>query len=105
MLRFLKGFFGKPTPPELKAPYKVEIPTQPASTVHVVETPTPVIETAPAEVGKPANDRVEATAPAKPVSKPRAKPAAKPIAKPAAKPAAMKAPAKPKTPAKPKATK
>ena len=109
MLRFLKGFFGKPTPPELKAPYKVEIPTQPASTVHVVETPTPVIETAPAEVGKPANDRVEATAPAKPASKPRAKPAAKPAANPAAKPitkpAAMKAPAKPKTPGKPKATK
>ena len=105
MLRFLKGFFGKPTPPELKAPYKVEIPTQPASTVHVVETPTPVIETAPAEVGKPANDRVEATAPAKPASKPRAKPAAKLTAKPAAKPAAMKALAKPKTTSKPKAAK
>jgi hypothetical protein len=131
MLRFLKGFFGKPIPPESKVPYKTEMPAEPAPAkcgcgrsqsglcvgLHKLtaeewathESNPNAVKPAPAEVGKPADDRVEATAPVKPAPKPRAKPAAKPIVKPAAKPAAkpavMKAPAKPKAPRKPSATK
>jgi hypothetical protein len=88
MLKAIFDWFKKPDPkafapavqPEA-VPYKVEAPAQAAPTL------------APVEVGKPADDRVEATAPARPATpKPAAqKPAAKPAAK---KPAAMKAPAK-----------
>jgi hypothetical protein len=88
MLKAIFDWFKKPDPkafapavqPEA-VPYKVEAPAQAAPTL------TPV------EVGKPADDRVEATAPARPATpKPAAqKPAAKPAAK---KPAAIKAPAK-----------
>ena len=56
----------------------------------------------PSKVGKPADDRVEATAPAKPASKPRAKPQAKPAA-PAKKPAAIKAAPRKAAPRKPAA--
>jgi hypothetical protein len=52
----------------------------------------------PSKVGKPADDRVEATAPTKPASKPRAKPAAA-----AKKPAAIKAAPRKAAPRKPAA--
>jgi hypothetical protein len=73
-----------------EAPYKVDVPpvVEPAKVEPVVE--------APAEVGKSADDRVEATAPvAEPV---KAERQAKPRAK-----KGPAAPAKPKTPVKPKA--
>jgi hypothetical protein len=73
-----------------EAPYKVDVPSvvEPAKVQPVVE--------APAEVGKSADDRVEATAPvAEPV---KAERQAKPRAK-----KGPAAPAKPKTPVKPKA--
>jgi len=94
MLRFLKGFFGKPTPPDVTpkpepvAPYKVEAPVQ--------ET-TPVATTNLAVDGH--GDVHEVKTEAKPKKAPAKK---QQFAK---KPAAMKAPAKPKTPRKPKATK
>jgi hypothetical protein len=76
MLRFLKGFFAKPTPPETLpvAPYKIEAPT--------TDWPVP----RPSEPG-PEPDPVVATAPAK---KPRAP--AKPKVAPADKPVAVKKP-------------
>jgi hypothetical protein len=73
-----------------EAPYNVDVPpvVEPAKVESVVE--------APAEVGKSADDRVEATAPvAEPV---KAERQAKPRAK-----KGPAAPAKPKTPVKPKA--
>ena len=91
MLKAIFNWFRQPDPKSLApavqpeaVPYKTEAPVQ----VAPVMEPAPVV-TAPAEVGKPAADRVEATAPAKPRAKPAAKkPAAK---KPAAtKPAASK---------------
>lgn len=79
MLRFLKGFFAKPRPPETQpvAPYKVEAPvtdwpfpraTEPAS------EPAPVVETAPAKKPRAAArpKTVPAEAPAV-TKKPRAK--------------------------------
>ena len=85
MLRFLKGFFAKPTPPvaapEPVAPYKIEAPTTDWPFPQVTEIapePAPVVETAPAK-------------------KPRA--AAKPKAAPAEKPAAAKKPRAKKPPA------
>lgn len=97
MLKAIFNWFRQPDPKSLApavqpeaAPYKTETPVQ----VAPVMEPAPVV-TAPAEVGKPAADRVEATAPAKSRAKPAAKkPAAKKPAatKPAAsKPAAMTA--------------
>ena len=80
MLRFLKGFFGKPTPPDVTpkpepvAPYKVESPV-----VEIAPTPTPLVP----EVVKTSAKK----APAK------------------KKPAAMKAPAKSRAPAKPRTPK
>ena len=72
MLRFLKGFFAKPTPPT--APYKVEAPSTDWPFTKASE---PAPEPAP----------VATTAPAK---KPRAP--AKPKAAPADKPVAVKNP-------------
>jgi hypothetical protein len=92
MLKAIFDWFKTPSPaaqapavqPEA-VPYKVETPVQVAPVMEAA----PVVA-APAEVGKPAADRVEATAPAKPAPKPRAKPAAKPATKPAAITAAKK---------------
>jgi hypothetical protein len=84
MLRFIKGFFAKPTPPEAPpvAPYKIEAST--------TDWPFPkASEIAP----EPA--AVVATAPAK---KPRAP--ARPKAVPAEKPVVLKKPRAKKTPAK-----
>lgn len=78
MLGFFKKLFGiaEPTPPQV--PYKVE---------------------APAEVGKPANDRVEAPAPVVEAT------TQAPVAKaPAKKQQFEKKTTAPKVPAKPKAT-
>ena len=88
MLRFLKGFFGKPTPPDVTpkpeptAPYKIEAPAPEA----VAPAPTLAVD---------GHGDVHEV---KPAAKPKKAPAKK-------KPAAMKAPAKPKAPRKPKATK
>ena len=120
MLRFLKGFFGKPIPPKsVEVPYKVEIPA----------TPEPAkcgcgrsqsglcvgLHKLTAEEWAKHESNPDATKPAPEVKEPAAvktalvktapvktAPAKKASVK---KPAAMKAPAKPKTPAKPKATK
>jgi hypothetical protein len=76
-----------------EAPYKVDVPpvVEPAKVEPVVE--------APAEVGKSADDRVEATAPVAAPAKPKR--VAKPkVAEVAAKP---KAAPKAKAPAKPRA--
>ena len=92
MLKAIFDWFKTPSPaaqapavqPEA-VPYKVDAPVQVAPVMEAA----PVVA-APAEVGKPAADRVEATAPAKPARRPRAKPAAKPATKPAAITAAKK---------------
>ena len=97
MLKAIFNWFRQPDPKSLApavqpeaVPYKTEAP------VHIVPvTESVLVVTTTAEVGKPANDRVEATAPAKPAAKPRAKPAA-------SKPAAMKAPVKAAKPARAK---
>ena len=94
MLKAIFDWFKTPSPaaqapavqPEA-VPYKVEAPVQVA----------PVMEAAPV-VGKPADDRVEATA--KPASRTRTKPAAKTAPK---KPAAIKAAPKKPAPRKPAA--
>ena len=71
MLRFIKGFFAKPTPPETPpvAPYKIEAPTTdwpfPKATEPAPE-PAPLATTTPAK--KP-------RAPAKPKTAPVTKPA------------------------------
>ena len=107
MLKAIFNWFRQPDPKSLApavqpeaVPYKTEAP------VHIVPvTESVLVVTTPAEVGKPANDRVESTAPVKPAPRPRAKPAAKKPApaKPAAsKPAAMKAPVKAAKPARAK---
>ena len=105
---FLFGKTSEPVKetPAPSAPYKVPEPVATTPIPLIVETPVqipPVIESAPAEVGKPADDRVEATVPTKPARKPAAR---KPVApkKPAApKPAPAKKPAAPKpAPAKKK---
>jgi len=86
MLRFIKGFFAKPIPPEAQpvAPYKVEAPEHPS-----VNWPFPrASEIAP----EPA--LVVATSPAR---KPRAP--ARPKAAPAEKPVVLKKPRVKKTPA------
>ena len=96
MLKAIFDWFKTPSPaaqapavqPEA-VPYKVETPVEVAPVMEAA----PVVA-APAEVGKPAADRVEATAP--PARKPRAKPAAKPAAKPVTKPAAITAAKKPR---------
>ena len=79
MLRFIKGFFAKPTPPvaapEPVAPYKIEAPATDWPFPKATEI-APVVETAPAK-------------------KPRA--AAKPKASPAENPAAAKKPRAKKT--------
>jgi hypothetical protein len=95
MLKAIFDWFKKPSPaaqapavqPEA-VPYKTEAPAQVAPVIEAA----PVVA-APADVGKPADDRVEATA--RPARKPRAKPAAKPAAGPATKPAAITAAKKP----------
>lgn len=112
MLRFLKGFFGKPVPPDVTpkpeptAPYKVETPVQPEPAkcgcgrsqsglcvgLHKL--------TAEEWAAHESNPNAVKPAPAAEAPKPVAKKA--PAKK---KPAAMKAPAKPKAPRKPKATK
>ena len=88
MLRFLKGFFGKPIPPDVTpkpepvAPYKVEAPV-------VAPNPEPVAE--PAKLTVDGHGDVHEV---------KEKPAKKAPAKKRQfdkKPAAMKAPAKPKT--------
>ncbi len=85
MLRFLKGFFGKPIPPDVTP--KPE-PTAP----YKIETPAPeVVTPAPSLAVDGHGDVHEVKAEVKP-KKPPAKKA------PAKKPAAMKAPAKPRTP-------
>jgi len=88
MLKAIFDWFRTPSPaaqapavqPEA-VPYKTEAPVQVAPVMEAA----PVVAT-PAEVGKPANQRVEATAP--PARKPRAKPVAKPTTKPTATTAA-----------------
>lgn len=111
MLRFLKGFFGKPTPPDVTpkpeptAPYKVEapvvtpviVPPEPAKcgcgrseTGYCVGLHKLTAEEWAAHESNPANKKPAKKAPAK-------KAAPK-------KPAAMKAPAKPKAPRTPKTT-
>jgi hypothetical protein len=72
MLRFLKGFFGKPKHPDTLAPYKVEAPAE----VEVAPALAPIVQE-------------------KPVKKAPAKKA--PVAKPAV---AAKTPRARKTPAK-----
>lgn len=95
MLRFLKGFFGKPTPPdntpkpEPVAPYKVEAPV----VTPVMVPPEPIKLTVDGH-----GDVHEVKSEAKPKKVPAKKAATK-------KPAAMKAPAKTRAPRKPKATK
>lgn len=90
MLRFLKGFFGKPIPPKpVEAPYKIETP--------VVAEPVKVEVTAPALVVDGHGDVREVV--------PKAKKAPVKKQPPVKKPAAIKAPAKPKAPRKPKALK
>ena len=84
MLKAIFDWFKTPSP-AAQAPA-----VQPEAVPYKVETPVrvvPVTEAAPAEVSKPANNRVEATTP--PARKPRATPAAKPAVKktPARKPA------------------
>jgi len=79
MLRFLKGFFAKPTPPEAQpvAPYKIEAPTTDWPFPRPTETapePAPAVATAPAK--KP-------RAPARPKAAPAEKPVA--VKKPRAK--------------------
>ena len=106
MLRFLKGFFGKPTPPAPEVPYKVETPTQPEpakcgcgrsqSGLCVGLHKLTAEEWAAHESNPNAVKAAPVAKEPKPVTK-RA-PAKK-------KPAAMTATAKPKTPRKPKATK
>jgi len=79
MLRFLKGFFAKPIPPEAQpvAPYKIEAPTTdwpfPKAT-EIAPEPAPAVATAPAK--KP-------RAPARPKAAPAEKPVA--VKKPRAK--------------------
>jgi hypothetical protein len=111
MLRFLKSFFGKQTPPAPEVPYKVEAPTL---------TPVPAVEVAPQPVQcgcgrsptgfcvglhklSPAEWDVHPDNPVKPVAEVKA-PAKKAAAK---KPAAPKKPAakKPAAPKKPAAKK
>ena len=79
MLRFLKGFFAKSTPPETPpvAPYKVEASTTDwpfPKASEVAPEPTPMVETAPAKKprapAKPKAAPAEKSAGAK---KPRAK--------------------------------
>ena len=89
MLRFLKGFFGKPIPPKpVEAPYKIETP--------VVAEPVKVEATAPAVVVDGHGDVHEVA----PVPKAKKAPAKK---TPAKKPAVIKAQPKPKAPRKPRA--
>jgi len=119
MLRFLKGFFGKPKHPDMTpapepiAPYKVEAPTITA----LGEAPATVVVVEPAKCGcgrsstgfcvglhklSPAEWAAHPDNPTPPVAE------QKPVAKKAPvkkKPAATKAPAKSRAPAKPKATK
>ena len=91
MLRFLKGFFGKPTPPDVTqkpepvAPYKVEAP---------VITPV-VVPPAPVTVTVAGHGDVQEVK-----EKPKKAPAKKRQFD--KKPAAMKAPAKPRAKATPK---
>ena len=79
MLRFLKGFFAKPIPPETQpvAPYKVEAPGTdwpfPKASA-IAPEPDPVVATAPAK---------QPSAPAKPKVAPAEKPVA--VKKPRAK--------------------
>ena len=75
MLRFLKGFFAKPTPTEAQpvAPYKIEAPTTDWPFPKATEI-APVVETAPAKKPR-APVRPKAAPAEKPVAvkKPRAK--------------------------------
>ena len=70
MLRFLKGFFTKPTPPvaapEPAAPYKVDVPV----VVEVAPALAPVVESTPAKKAPVKKAPVEKATPAK---KPRPK--------------------------------
>ena len=90
MLRFLKGFFSKPTPPDTLAPvvpYKMEAPATdwpfPKAT-EVTPDPAPVVTTAPAK--KPRTPGGVLRVPAEPA------PAVKPAVA-AKKPRARKTPA------------
>lgn len=109
MLRFLKGFFSKPTPPEVKAPYKTEMPATPApAKCGCGRSQSGLcvgLHKLTAEEWAKHESNPDATKPAPVVKEPT--PAKKaPVKKaPVKKPAAMKAPAKPKTPSKPKAAK
>lgn len=106
MLRFLKGFFGKPTPPAPEAPYKVETPATPepakcgcgrSQTGFCVG-----LHKLTAEEWATHESNPDAVKPVPVAEK------TKPVAKKAPakkKPAAMKAPAKPKTPRAPKTAK
>jgi hypothetical protein len=103
MFTKIKEFlFGKPA--QVEAPYKVEAPAKTVELTSiedgVVKIALPVQQVAvsqsdaPAELGKSADDRVEAPAPVV-----EAKPTAK---APAKKQPAAKAPAKPKSPPTPR---
>ena len=97
MLRFLKGFFGKPIPPDVTpkpepvAPYKVEAPV-------LIPQLSVVEEVKAAPVAEPAKLTVDGHGDVQEV-KPEAKPKKAPAKKRQfdKKPAAMKASAKPKT--------
>ena len=79
MLRFIKGFFAKPTPPETPpvAPYKIEAPTTDWPFLRATEIapePAPVATTAPAKKPRaPARPKVAPAEKPVAVKKPRAK--------------------------------
>lgn len=94
MLRFLKGFFGKPTPPDVTpkpepvAPYKVETPV--VTPVMVPPEPVKLTVDGHGDVHEVKEKPKKAPAKKRQFDK---------------KPAAMKAAPKPKAPRKPKAEK
>ena len=79
MLRFLKGFFAKPTPPETPpvAPYKVEAPATDwpfPKASEVTPEPAPVVEAAPAKKPRaPARPKTASADKPTVAKKPRAK--------------------------------
>ena len=67
MLRFLKGFFTKPTPPATQVPYKVETPV----VVEVAPALAPIVEEKP--VKKPPVKKTPVVKPAASAKKPQAR--------------------------------
>lgn len=110
MLRFLKGFFGKPTPPvEPAVPYKVEAPAPEPAKCGCGRSQTGLCvglhKLTPEEwAGHESNPNAVKPAPVAEEVKPAPKkvPAKKPAAK---KPAAITASAKPRAPRKPRSAK